>query len=135
MATGPAGYSGKPVFQKLGLKPGMTVCPLHPPRDYAGLIPGAEGVTILAEQAPADVVHPFCATRSVVAAEGPAAPPLVADPGMLWLSWPKKSSKLCQDLTEDGLREVMLPTGWVDVKVCAVDADWSGLKFLRRKTT
>ncbi len=54
---------------------------------------------------------------------------------MLWVSWPKKSSALFVDLTEDGLREVILPSGWVDVKVCAVDADWSGLKFLKRKKT
>ena len=53
---------------------------------------------------------------------------------MLWVSWPKKSSALFRDLTEDMLREVILPTGWVDVKVCAVDSDWSGLKFLRRKS-
>lgn len=52
----------------------------------------------------------------------------------MWVSWPKKSSPLYWDLTEDMLREVILPTGWVDVKVCAVDPDWSGLKFLRRKT-
>ena len=58
----------------------------------------------------------------------------LAPGGMIWVSWPKKASKLFIDLTEDGLREVLLPTGWVDVKVCAVDADWSGLKFLRRKT-
>ena len=52
---------------------------------------------------------------------------------MIWISWPKKTSPLFRDLTEDGVRELMLPTGWVDVKVCAVDADWSGLKFLRRR--
>ena len=66
-----------------------------------------------------------------------AAAPVVtaaAQGAALWVSWPKKASKLFIDLTEDGLREVLLPTGWVDVKVCAVDADWSGLKFLRRKT-
>ena len=55
--------------------------------------------------------------------------------GMLWISWPKKSSSLFVDLTEDDLRDVVLKTNWVDVKVCAVDADWSGLKFLRRKGT
>ena len=87
------GYSGKPLFQKLGLKPDMTCLPLKAPMDYETLVAGAEGV----------------------------------------VSWPKKSSKLFRDLTEDDLRTVILPTGWVDVKVCAVDADWSGLKFLRHK--
>ena len=57
----------------------------------------------------------------------------ISDGGMLWVSWPKKSSELFQDLTEDTLREVILPTGWVDVKVCAVDSDWSALKFLKRR--
>jgi hypothetical protein len=58
----------------------------------------------------------------------------MADGGMLWVSWPKKTSKLFVDLTEDGIRKICLPMGLVDVKVCAVDNDWSGLKLMRRKT-
>ena len=59
---------------------------------------------------------------------------MLAPRGMLWVSWPKKSSGQFVDLTEDGVRAVLLPEGWVDVKVCAVDATWSGLKFLERRT-
>jgi len=64
----------------------------------------------------------------------PKLEPELADGGMLWVSWPKKSSKLFVDLTEDGIRKICLPLGLVDVKVCAVDADWSGLRLHRRKT-
>ena len=129
----PAGYSGKPLWQKLGLKPDMTCRALSPPGAYEDLVEGAEGVVFI-EKGPADLVHLFCRTRAELEAGAKPALALVAPGGMLWVSWPKKSSPLFQDLTEDGLREVLLPTGWVDVKVCAVDADWSGLKFLKRKT-
>ena len=57
----------------------------------------------------------------------------LASGGMLWFAWPKKASGVATDVTEDGLRELVLPHGWVDVKVCAIDTTWSGLKFLRRK--
>ncbi len=134
-ATPPThGYSGKPLFAKLGLKPGMRCLPLNPPDHYDDLVAGAEGVTFLAAPAEADVVHLFCADRAALETGVAAAIGHVAPGGMLWVSWPKKSSGLFRDLTEDGIREVILPTGWVDVKVCAVDADWSGLKLLRRRT-
>jgi len=128
------GYSGKPLFQKLGLKPGIRCLALNAPDHYDDLIAGAEGVTFLAEAGEADLVHLFCAERSVLLGQHEQAFRGVAPGGMVWVSWPKKSSKLYVDLTEDTLREVLLPTGWVDVKVCAVDQDWSGLKFMRRKT-
>ena len=127
------GYSGKPLYQKLGLKPGLRYLAVNPPGHIASLLEGAEGVAFLHSPGLADIVHLFCPDRTTLDAQGPAALTLVAEKGMLWISWPKKSSRLFRDLTEDGLREVMLPTGWVDVKVCAVDQDWSGLKFLRRK--
>jgi len=129
----PHGYSGKPLYQKLGLKPGLRYLALNPPAHIDELLAGAQGVEMLTGRAEADIVHLFCPDRAALDAQGPAALDLVAEKGMLWISWPKKSSRLFRDLTEDGLREVMLPTGWVDVKVCAVDQDWSGLKFLRRK--
>ena len=128
------GYSGKPLFQKLGLKPGMTCLPIGAPMDYEALVEGAEGVRFLKRAGEADLVHLFCADRRALDTGIQKALGHVAEKGMLWISWPKKSSKLFKDLTEDNLRTVILPTGWVDVKVCAVDADWSGLKFLRRKT-
>jgi hypothetical protein len=81
----------------------------------------------------ADVVHLFCPDRATLNKKIDTALARVADGGFLWISWPKKSSSLYKDLTEGDLRDVVLPTGWVDVKVCAVDADWSGLKFMRRR--
>ena len=81
----------------------------------------------------ADIVHAFFRTRTELDARAAPLITLPAAGGMIWISWPKKSSPLFRDLTENGLREVLLPTGWVDVKVAAVDADWSGLKFLRRR--
>jgi hypothetical protein len=129
----PAGYSGKPLWQKLGLKPGMSCLPLNPPGPYQALVEGSQDIDFV-EKGPADLVHLFCPLRAdLEAGIGPALAQ-VSPGGMLWVSWPKKSSALFRDLTEDMLREVILPTGWVDVKVCAVDSDWSGLKFLRRKT-
>ena len=128
-----AGYSGKPVFQKLGLKTGMTVRVIRPPAHYDTLIAGADGF-VFVRNGTADFIHLFCATRSVLDTEIASAIASVAPGGMLWVSWPKKSSKQFIDLTEDDLRTAILPTGWVDVKVCAVDADWSGLKFLRRRS-
>ncbi|MEZ5997602.1 MAG: hypothetical protein R3B98_02785 [Hyphomonas sp.] len=128
------GYSGKPLWQKLGLKPGLTCLPVNPPDHFEELMDGAEGVTFLKRKAPADVVHLFCLNRAALEKQMPAILDRIKPGGMLWVSWPKKSSPLYKDLTEDDLRTIILPTGWVDVKVCAVDGDWSGLKFLKRKS-
>ncbi|MEM9839859.1 MAG: DUF3052 domain-containing protein [Pseudomonadota bacterium] len=135
MAKAPAthGYSGKPLFQKLGLKPGHRVLTIGAPSHYAALVEGAEDVAFRVRAKEADVVHLFCPDRKALDKKIEGALAKVAGGGMLWVSWPKKSSALFKDLTEDDLRTVILPTGFVDVKVCAVDADWSGLKFMRRK--
>lgn len=133
-ATKTHGYSGKPLFQKLGLKPGMRCLPMHVPDHYRDLVAGAEEVDFLTTLSSADLVHLFCADRATLEQFHQQALDQVVEGGMLWVSWPKKSSALFKDLTEDIIREIVLPTGWVDVKVCAVDQDWSGLKFLRRKS-
>ena len=133
MPAKPAGYSGKPLYQKLGMKPGMRVRAINPPSHYSELVSDAEGVMSISDGA-AELVHLFCTSRAVLDAEFQTALSCVEKGGMLWVSWPKKSSRMFIDLTEDHLRQVILPTGWVDVKVCAVDADWSGLKFLKRKS-
>lgn len=135
MSRAPVGYSGKPLIDKLGLKPGQTLAVIDPPAHYDELVAplpdqarverGGEGEAAL--------VHLFVPDRAALQAKAAAALARIAAGGMLWVSWPKKSSKLFRDLTEDGVREIVLPTGWVDVKVAAVDEDWSGLKFLRRK--
>lgn len=128
------GYSGKPLFQKLGLKPGMTCLLVNAPENYDALVEGAQGVGFVQSGTDADMVHLFCHDRDALETGCQSALASVATGGMVWISWPKKSSRLFVDLTEDGIRDIVLPTGWVDVKVCAVDADWSGLKFLRRRT-
>ena len=138
MSAPPVGYSGKPLAQKLGVKPGDRVSTIDAPAHYADLVaPLPEGARITASTAgegeAGAVVHAFVAERAGLAAIAPALAAWPPPGGMIWISWPKKSSSVFRDLTEDGVRELMLPTGWVDVKVCAVDADWSGLKFLRRR--
>ncbi|MFN3212384.1 MAG: DUF3052 domain-containing protein [Henriciella sp.] len=130
----PAGYSGKPLYQKLGMKAGMTCLVIRGPAEYGSLIAGADGVRIIQRAAPADLVHVFCARRKDIAPLFARAIKSVKPGGMIWMSWPKKSCPLFYDLTEQDLRDHILRTGWVDVKVCAVDSDWSGLKFLKRKT-
>lgn len=134
----PAGYSGKPIVQKLGVKPGDTVSVIDPPDHYAVLLaPLPEGAVIRPSKAgegeAGAVVHAFVRDRAALAALVPALAPWPLLGAMIWISWPKKASPLFRDLAEDGVREFMLPTGWVDVKVAAIDADWSGLKFLRRR--
>ena len=138
MAT--PGCSGKPLKAKLGIKPGMAVAVVAPPRAYETILgepldpPAAVCVKPSGVRKGAcDLVHLFCPDYAALAKGGARALEGLREGGALWVSWPKKSSKLFADLTEDGVREVLLPTGWVDVKVCAVDADWSGLKFLRRR--
>ncbi len=131
-----AGYSGKSLIQKLGLKDGAKAIVIAPPVNYAHLTDGAAiGQRSAAPAAGAfDFIHLFVSDSAALARKLTKLEPRLADGGMLWVSWPKKSSKLFIDLTEDGIRKVCLPMGLVDVKVCAVDNDWSGLKLMRRKT-
>lgn len=131
----PAGYSGKSVIAKIGLKPGQVMAVIDAPDhidELAAPLPLAARIVEGFDRA-AEVVWVFVRDRAALEA---AAPTITgaAEGAMIWVSWPKKASKMFRDLTEDGVREVLLPTGWVDVKVCAVDADWSGLKLLRRRT-
>lgn len=132
-----AGYSGKPLARKLGLKAGLSAVVVAAPRHYDALV---EGFPVAHAAGPGDVegdhgfLHLFCREKSDL--EGGLVPLLrhLGAGGMIWVSWPKKSSRLWRDLTEDDVRRVALPLGLVDVKVCAVDEDWSGLKLVRRKT-
>ncbi len=128
------GYSGKPLFQKLGLKAGTTCLTISAPDRLPALLEGVVGVTFRKRAKSADTVHLFCRDRRALTTRIEGALAKVAPGGQLWVSWPKKSSPLHKDVTEDDLRSVILPLGWVDVKVCAVDGDWSGLKFVRRRS-
>lgn len=130
-----AGYSGKPLAAKLDLKEGHAILLVNAPPKFEetlGQLPaGARASRAL--RGDVNVVHVFVATRKELEAKVVEVLDRIAPGGHLWVSWPKKSSGVKTDVTEDVLREVILPTGWVDTKVCAVDETWSGLKFLRRK--
>jgi hypothetical protein len=130
-----AGYSGTPLPQKLGIKPGLTVVTINAPTDYRGLL-GAipEGVTFSDRLKPnSSFVHVFMKKRSELERRLSILREKVADTGTVWVSWPKKSSGVPTDVTEDVVRRVALPLGFVDIKVCAIDETWSGLKLVIRK--
>ena len=130
-----AGYSGTPLAQKLGIKTGQKLVTIAAPAGYRKLLaPLPEGVSFTSEiKAGAVFVHLFVSERKVLEKELKRLRKLIADTGILWISWPKKSSGVTTDITEDTIREVALPLGFVDVKVCAVDETWSGLKLMVRR--
>ena len=130
----PVGYSGKPLWQKLGLAGGQRLLLVTPPAHVDELLAGAPaGVMRLARIAEFDVALAFVTSRTALAAALGRLLPKLADGGMIWIAWPKKASGVITDVTEDTVREVALPMGVVDVKVCAIDATWSGLSLLRRR--
>ena len=129
-----AGYSPRSLVEKLGIKPGMRIAILGAPSGYRatlGELP--DGVTTTsAARGVLPLIHFFTKRRAQLEQRFPALKRALAQDGALWVSWPKKSSGVATDLTEDVVRAVALPGGLVDVKVCAVDAVWSGLKLVRR---
>lgn len=135
MAT-TAGYSGTPLAKKLGIAAGQTVCLFDAPAELPQwLAPLPPGVRLLnaAPAAGAGFVHAFFTERAVLARQLAAWRRALGGEAVVWVSWPKKSAKVPTDITEDVIREVALPLGWVDVKVCAVSEVWSGLKLVVRK--
>ena len=131
-----AGYSGTLLPQKLGIKPGLTVVTINAPAHYRHLLgTNPEGVTFSDRLKPdSSFVHVFIKKRSELATRLPVLREKVADTGIVWVSWPKKSSGVATDVTEDVVRAAALPLGFVDVKVCAIDETWSGLKLMVRRT-
>lgn len=129
------GYSGTPLSKKLGLKPPLTLVAIDAPRGYrAWLGPLPAGVRIVSKPAqPLRAVHVFATQRAALARQLAALRKQLADDGFLWVSWPKRASKVDTDITEDTIREIALPLGFVDIKVCAVSEVWSGLKLVVRK--
>ena len=127
-----AGYSGKPLPSKLGLKPGMRFVALNAPPDLDVLLAGAPALERLGRVESFDCALAFATTERALAALFAKLAPKLLDTGMIWIAWPKKASGVATELTESVVRRVGLATGLVDVKVCAVDATWSGLKFVRR---
>ncbi len=131
-----AGYSGTPLWKKLGYKAGMTVYVEAAPAPYRAWLGLPEEVTVEWLDSPADkmqIAHLFVTEATVLKARLKAWRRQIASGGMIWVSWPKKSSGRVTDITENLIREVALPTGLVDIKVCAVDEVWSGLKLVIRK--
>ena len=130
-----AGYSGRPLSAKLGLKPGMTCWRHEMPPEVAGLLDSQEP-DLLFQTSPSpglDFAHVFTREREEISALLERLRGLLAPDGMIWVSWPKKASKVPTTVTEDVVRDICLPRGLVDVKVCAVDTVWSGLKLVIRK--
>ena len=130
----PAGYSGTPLPQKLGIKEGHRVGTARAPSHLEKLLaPLPLGAKLLASSGKdLDMVLLFARTKIELSRELPRAHRAIAEHGALWLCWPKKTSPLARDLTGNDIRESGLATGLVDIKVCAVDEDWSGLKFVYR---
>jgi len=130
-----AGASGdKPLSQKLGLKPGFRIFADGAPAEYrkiVGELP--DGTRLLARpQAPLDMVHVFATEAKGLAARLRRFRDAIAPDGMIWVSWPKKASGIATDLSDIVVRDTALPLGLVDIKVCAIDDVWSGLKFVVR---
>jgi hypothetical protein len=131
-----AGYSGKPLIEKLGVRPGDRVVPVHAPDGYRALLGELpDGARIVdgeeAGQEP-EFVHVFATEPAPLRAALARWRARIAQDGMIWVSWPKKSSGTASELDGNAVRGLGLEAGLVDVKVCAVDETWSGLKFVIR---
>jgi len=136
MPAAGAGYSATPLPKKLGLKNGQAVCFINLPSSLNWLAEAAEFVDLTDTPEPGgelDVVHLFVMSRDQLNALLPQARLAIAQDGMIWVSWPKKGSKVETDMTEDAVREAAFPLDLVDIKVCAIDDIWSGLKLVIRK--
>jgi len=131
-----AGYSSTPLSKKLGIKPGACVYVKDPPAGYRKLLaPLPEGVGFTTRLAAGmEFIHLFTSSRAKLESALPSLKKRLKADGILWISWPKKTSGVATDVTEDVIRQIALPIGLVDVKVCAVDETWSGLKLVIRKT-
>jgi hypothetical protein len=140
-SAGTAGYSGTPLPQKLGQKPGQRALFIALPDGLERQLTATKfletrltpTVNAKTSKGPFDYVHLFTTKRATLAGSLPLLKERLAADGMIWVSWPKKAAKIETDITEDTIREVCLPMGLVDVKVCAVDETWSGLKLMIRK--
>ena len=130
-----AGYSGTPLPQKLGIKPGLTVVAINPPANYRRLLGQIPDSITFSERlkSGSSFVHLFTSRRSEMQKKMSILRDKISDNGAIWVSWPKKSSGISTDVTEDVIREIALPLGFVDIKVCAVDETWSGLKLMIRR--
>ena len=128
-----AGYSTTPLIKKLGIKENMSLLVLHEPEDYFRLLgPLPNNVSIHTHGAMFDVIHFFAISHMQLEKMFDFLLKSMKYSGMMWISWPKKTSHIVSDLHENEIREIGLSHGLVDVKVCAIDETWSGLKFVYR---
>jgi len=129
-----AGYSATPLPRKLGIKEGFRVALVEAPEGFGPeLEPLPGGVEIVRGVADVDLAVLFVTRRRDLAGRFVEVAVGLPPAGALWVAWPKRSSGVKTDVTEDGLREICLPLGWVDTKVCAITDVWSGLKFVLRR--
>jgi hypothetical protein len=132
------GYSGTPLWKKLGYKAGVSAYVDGAPSNYFSLLalPAAVAVTWLPRaKSDLEFVHLFATSASKLKTKLEFYRKRIVPGGVIWVFWPKKSSRVKNDITEDTIRDVALPMGLVDVKVCAVDGVWSGLKLMIRRRT
>jgi hypothetical protein len=131
-----SGYSGTPLAQKLGIRPEMAVVLIRAPANYRKLLGRIASSVEFSDQIKnaSNFVHIFTKSRGELEERLAILREKVADTGIVWVSWPKKSSGVHNDVTEDVVRSIALPLGFVDVKVCAIDETWSGLKLMVRRT-
>lgn len=130
----PVGYSGTPLAKKLGLKENHKICVLDAPNHYFDLFEEFPEVIVASKRdTDMDFVHFFCQESGELIGRFPELKAMIAMDGILWISWPKKASNVPTDVDGNLVRQVGLDNGLVDVKVCAVDKTWSGLKFMYRK--
>lgn len=130
-----AGYSGTPLAKKLGIKAGFKLLPVGAPANYVSLLgPLPDNVLMLdSGEAGVDLAHLFTNSRDQLFGELAKLRRAITQNGTIWVSWYKKAAKLPTEITEENIREAAFPLGLVDVKVCAVDEKWSGLKLVIRK--
>jgi hypothetical protein len=129
-----AGYSKTPIWKKLGIKEGMRVIHLHSPKNYSQLLGKLPLGTILEDELHenASFIHYFAKNKNILSADFPELKKALHPNGALWISWPKRASKIPTDLNDNVVREIGLRGGLVDIKVAAIDEIWSGLKFVFR---
>jgi hypothetical protein len=135
MTASSPGYSGTPLARKLGIRDGSRVLPVDAPGEYEALLaPLPPGLRWEARAGTAvDIAHVFAVERATLARHLQKLRAALRADAAVWVSWPKKAAKVSTDITEDVIREVALPIGFVDIKVCAVSEVWSGLKLVVRK--
>jgi hypothetical protein len=135
MANTAAGYSGTPLAKKLGLQPGMALQVIDAPAPYEQIVDDLPGDLRFVSRASVNTrfVHVFAREAARLQRTLSALRDKLPADATVWVSWPKKTSGVATDITENTVRAVALPLGFVDVKVCAIDATWSGLKLVVRK--